>query len=78
MYEPAPSGTIQRTLNRKVEYIPPSPDAIRRYTHAICRQLHNKHSSPVPYTELAQELMMFVQVIVRIQAKDANRRKAHA
>lgn len=77
---PSPKLPIQPTAprsGRRVEYVPPSTEVIRQYSHAVCRQLSQSTVSTVGFTEVFQGFIAFVDVVVRIQAKKMNRKESH-
>ena len=63
--------------HRQVEYLPPSAETIRRYGHAVSRQLYKETIAQASFTELSQGFTEFVRVLVRIQMKALNRRNGH-
>jgi hypothetical protein len=80
MNEPKQLSTLEAKptdQTRPIEYVPPSPDTIRQYAHAVCRRLYVQNESEPNFTEFFQEFTAFVRVIVRIQTKYLNRREPH-
>ena len=61
--------------DRKIEYVPPSTDMVRRYSHAVSRQLYNDAVAKANFTELCQGLTEFISVVVRIETHAHNRSK---
>ena len=76
-YQLPPGQPKPQPATRQVEYVPPSADTIRRYAHAVSRQLAKNTVSTAGFTELFQGFSEFVTVLVRIQTKHMNRRETH-
>ena len=60
---------------RKIKYVPPSTDMIRRYSHVVSHHLYNDAVAKANFTELCQGLTEFVSVVVRIETDAKNRSK---
>jgi len=63
--------------SRLIEYVPPAPDQIDQYVHAVCKELTRKKGANYCDTDFIRGLTAFMQVVVRIQTGYLNRGVEH-
>jgi hypothetical protein len=59
--------------NKKVEYVAPSQEVLRKFANDVCDRMNELYPSEFSSTEVKQGFFQFVNVVVNIQLKQANR-----
>lgn len=60
------------SLERLIEYVPPSNDSINRFVQEFCRRVATDKGEQKPSTEFVAGFAAFVRVVVKIQTRSHN------
>ena len=71
-----PSATDDFSVSRQVEYVPPADKVVRGYAMAVCNELAQRDPDAFSGLEIRQGFLQFVNVLIHIQIKQANKRSA--
>jgi hypothetical protein len=62
-------------MAKRIKYVPPPPEVVRRYAIGVCQKLGEEGDVSFSTSEVVQGFSEFMSVLVRIQERLLNRQQ---